>query len=128
MIDWKIERIVNFDFESGDLCKDGVVHFGFHDREGNQYAVEHQKHFPGPVGDDDKLKWTVASGPVFEDVPNISAELRYPMYVDSMPDGALIASNFGNSRLCRIDVESMKAELFVDGSALGMNKVGNCGR
>jgi hypothetical protein len=125
MIDWKIERIVNFDFESGDLCKDGVVHFGFHDREGNQYAVEHQERFLGPVGDDDKLKWTVASRPVFEDVPNIPAELRYPMYIDSTPDGALIASNFGNNRLYRIDVERMKAELFVDGSALGMNKACN---
>ena len=49
MIDWEIERIINFDFASGDLCKDGFVHFGFHDREGKQYAVEHQKHFLGLV-------------------------------------------------------------------------------
>jgi hypothetical protein len=36
IIDWRIERIVNFDFASGDLCKDGFVHFGFHDRDGKQ--------------------------------------------------------------------------------------------
>ena len=126
MIDWEIERIINFDFESGDLCKDGFVHFGFHDREGKQYAVEHQKRFLGPVGENDKLKWTVANRTVFEGVPNIVAELRYPMYVDSMPDGTLVCSNFGNNRLYRIDVGKMEAKLLVDGSALGMKKVGNC--
>jgi hypothetical protein len=65
MIDWRIERIVNFDFGSGDLCKDGFVHFGFHDRQGKQYVVEHQKHFLGLVGENDKLEWTVADRPVF---------------------------------------------------------------
>ena len=126
MIGWTIERIVNFDFGSGDLSKDGFVHFGFHDRQGKQYVVEHQKHFLGLLGENDKLEWTVANRPVFEGVPNILAELSYPMYVDSMPDGALVCSNFGNNRLYRIDVGKMEAQLFVDGAALGMKKVGNC--
>jgi hypothetical protein len=124
MIDWKIERIITF--EPGDLCKDGFVHFGFHDREGRQYALEHQKHFLGPVGEGDRLKWTAANRIVFEGVPNIHADIRNPMYVDSMLDGALIVSNYGNSRLYRIDAERMEAELFVDGSALRMKGVGNC--
>jgi len=124
MIDWKIERIITF--EPGVLCKDGFVHFGFHDRKGNQYAVEHRKHFLGLVGDEDKLRWTAAVRPVFEDVPNIPAELVYPMYVDSMLDGTLIVSNFGNNHLYRVNVERMEAELFVDASTVGMKKVGNC--
>lgn len=95
------------------------MHFGFHDREGKHYAVEHQRHFLGLVGEGDRLKWTVAAGEVFEGVPNIRAELRYPMYVDSMSDGTLVCSNFGNNRLYRIDVDRMEAKLFVDGSALG---------
>jgi hypothetical protein len=126
MIEWEIERIINFDFGSGDLCKDGFVHFGFHDREGKQYAVEHQKHFLGLVGEGDRLKWTVAAGEVFKGIPNIRAELRYPMYVDSLSDGTLVCSNFGNNRLYRIDVDKMESKLLVDGSALGMKNVGNC--
>jgi hypothetical protein len=126
MIEWEIERIINFGFGSGALCKDGFVHFGFHDREGKHYAVEHQRHFLGLVGEGDRLKWTVAAGVVFEGVPNIRAELRYPMYVDSMSDGTLVCSNFGNNHLYRIDVDKMEAKLLVDGSALGMKNVGNC--
>jgi hypothetical protein len=78
------------------------------------------------VGEGDRLKWTVATGVVFEGVPNIRAELRYPMYVDSMSDGTLVCSNFGNNRLYRIDVDKMESKLLVDGSALGMKSVGNC--
>jgi hypothetical protein len=124
MAKWRIEKIVHF--ESGDLCKDGFVHFGFHDREGRQYALAHQKHFLGLVGEHDNLNWTVSDRPVFEDVPNIRAELKYPIYIDSMPDGTLIVSNFGNNILHRINVEKMEAELFVDGSAIGMKHAGNC--
>jgi DNA-binding beta-propeller fold protein YncE len=124
MMGWKIERIINF--EPGDFCKDGFVHFGFHDREGRQYALEHQKHFLGLVGENDRLEWTVAAGAVFEGVPNIRAELEFPIYIDVMPDGSLVTSNFGNNRLYRIDVARMEARLFVDGSSLGVKKAGNC--
>jgi len=126
MIDWEIERIINFDFESGDLCKNGFVHFGFHDRDGRQYALAHERHFLGLVGEGDRLEWTVATGTVFKGVTNISAEVSYPMYIDSMLDGTLIASNFGNGRLYRIDPGRMEANLFVDGSGIGMKDVGNC--
>lgn len=124
MTAWRIERIVHF--ESNDLCKDGFVHFGFHDREGNQYLLEHQKHFLGLVGDEDKLEWTVSSVPVFEGVRNIKADLQYPMYIDSMPDRTLIVSNFGNNLLHRVNVDKMEARIFVNGSALGMKHAGNC--
>lgn len=126
MGDWIVERIINFDLKSGELCKDGFVYFGFHDREGKQHAISHQRHFLGLVGEDGGLKWTVAASRIYEGVPNILAELSYPMYIDSMPDGTLIASNFGNNRIYRIDPGRMKAELFVDGSAVGMKDMGNC--
>ena len=126
MIDWEIEMIINFNFESGDLCKNGFVHFGFHDRHGRQYALAHQRHFLGLVSEGDRLEWTAASHVVFKGVPNIPAEVNYPMYIDSLPDGTLVQSNFGNGRLYRIDPDRMKANLFVDGSAIGMKDVGNC--
>ncbi|HKZ93633.1 MAG TPA: hypothetical protein VJ249_03495 [Candidatus Bathyarchaeia archaeon] len=124
MADWVVERIVHFG--AGDFLKDGLPHFGFHDRAGNHYAIFHQKHFLGLIGEDDRLEWTVAARQVFEGTPNIVAELNYPMYIDNLPDGTLTVSNFGDARLYRIDVERKKAELFVDGSRLGMKDAGNC--
>jgi hypothetical protein len=121
---WKIERIVNFG--PGDFCKDGFVHFGFHDREGRQFGLEHQKHFLGLIGEDDKPCWTAAARTVFEGVPNIKAELEFPIYVDTMPDGTLVVSNFGNNQLYRVDPAKMVAKLFVDGAALGIQNAGNC--
>jgi len=121
---WKIERIINFG--PGDFCKDGFAHFGFHDREGRLYALEHQKHFLALVGKDNRLEWTIATGTVFEGVPNIRAELEFPIFIDTMEEGELVVSNFGNSRLYRIDVAKMEARLFVDGSKLGIKKAGNC--
>jgi hypothetical protein len=124
MVGWRIERVVHF--ELGDLVKAGAVHFGFHDRVGRLYAIAHQKHFVGAVGDDDSLLWTLAATSVLSGVPNIEADLRFPMYLDSLPDGALVVSNFGNARLYRVDVGAMRAVLLVDGSTLGMSDMGNC--
>jgi hypothetical protein len=106
--------------------KNGLSHFGFHDRDGNRYALFHQKHFLGLVGEDDQLEWTVAAHQIFEGTPNIVAKLNYPMYIDNLPDETLLVSNFGDARLYRIDVGRRKAELFVDGSRIEMKDVGNC--
>jgi len=126
MTNWEIERVVHFDFGREDPCVDGLVHFGFHDRAGKHYALAHQKHFMGLLGDDGRLRWTVAAHQVLAGVPNISAELRFPMYVDSLPDETLVVSSFADSRLYRIDPQEMKAELFFDGSTAGVRDAGNC--
>ncbi len=106
--------------------KDGFVHFGFYDRLGRHYALEHRKHFLGQVGAKDELEWTIASKTVFAGVPNITAEISYPIYVDCLLDGRLVVSNFGDGRLFAVDVGRMKAEIFVDGPSLGMRHAGNC--
>jgi hypothetical protein len=126
MTNWEVERIVHFDYGEGDLCTDGFAHFGFQDRAGNHYVLAHQRHFVGLLGDDSRLKWTVASRPVFEDTPNIVGELQFPMYIDSLLDGTLVVSNFGDSHLYRINPLNMEAKLFVDGSAMGMKHAENC--
>jgi hypothetical protein len=123
-VTWVVERVAHFG--PGDLIHDDLVHFGFHDRDGRHYAVEHQHHFLGRIGTGDRLDWTVAGRPVIDGVPNVTAELEFPMYVDALRDGSLIVSNFGNARLYRIDVERLTAELLVDGRALGMADMGNC--
>jgi hypothetical protein len=124
LADWAVERIIHFGL--GDFVKNGLSHFGFHDRGRNRYAIFHQKHFLGFIEDNDRLKWTVAAHQVFKGTPNIAAKLNYPMYIDTLPDGTLIVSNFGDACLYRIDVRRKKAELFVDGSKLGMKDAGNC--
>lgn len=121
---WRVERVVHF--EPGDLVKEGYVHFGFHDISGRHYVIEHQKHFLGLIGDENKLEWTVASRPVFGGVPNISADLSYPIYVDSLPDDRLVVSNFGDGRLFVVDVDRKRAEMLVDGPSLGIGHAGNC--
>ena len=124
MADWVVERIIHFGL--GDVVKNGLSHFGFHDRTGKRYAIFHQKHFLGLIGENDRLKWTVAAHQVFEVTPNIVAELNFPMYIDNLADGTLLVSNFGDARLYRIDIERKKAELFVDGLRIGMKDAGNC--
>ena len=124
LMEWVVDKIVHF--ESGDFVRNGLSHFGFHDRRGNHYAIFHQKHFLGLIGRNSKLKWTVAGHQVFPETPNIIAELNYPMYIDNLKDKTLLVSNFGDARIFRIDVEKMKTELFVDGSKIGMKDVGNC--
>ncbi|MDV3277235.1 MAG: hypothetical protein LYZ69_02060 [Nitrososphaerales archaeon] len=126
MARWEVERVVHFDFVAGDLCKDGFVHFGFHDRAGNRYVLEHKKHFLGLLGEGCRLEWTVAAHTVFEGVRNISTTLQFPIYIDSMLDGTLVISNFGSSLLYRINADRKEATLFVDGSAIGMKHAGNC--
>lgn len=122
--DWVVERIVRFD--PGDFVKSGLAHFGFHARDGRYYAIEHQRHYLGLVGEDGGLEWTVAAEPVDEHVPNVPADLEYPTYVDVLPDGTLLVSSFGNARLHRIDLETMTAHLLVEGRERGMSDMGNC--
>jgi len=108
MTGWTIERIVHFDFH-GDVVQDGLSHFGFHDRRGRYFAIAYTKHFMGLVGAGGRLQWTVAAGPVVAGVPNVAAPLEFPMYVDVLPDGALVVSNSKTAELYRIDPASMTA-------------------
>jgi len=87
LIGWVVERIVHFG--PGDLVRDGLSHFGFHDRVGNHYAIFHQRHFLGLVGEHDRLEWTVAARRVSDGTRNIVAELNYPIYIDNLADGTL---------------------------------------
>jgi hypothetical protein len=121
---WVVDRIVHFGPE--DLVKNGLSHFGFHDRGGRHYAIFHQRHFLGLIGKRGRLEWTLAARQILEDTPNITAILNFPMYIDSLNDNSLIVSNFGDARIYRIDAEQKKAELFVDGHRIGMKDAGNC--
>ena len=124
MAAWVVERVIQF--EPGDFVESGLAHFGFHLRDGRYCAISHGRHYLGLVGEDGRLLWTAARRPVFEGIPNIAAGLDFPIYVDVLPDGTLLVSNFGNARLYRIDQETLTARLLVDGRGLGLVDMGNC--
>jgi len=121
---WIVDKIVHFG--PRDLVKNGLSHFGFHDRNGKHYAIFHQKHFLGMIGRKDKLEWTLAGDQILKGIPNIPTGLNYPMYIDNLDDGSLIVSNFGDARLYRVKVDKKKAELLVEGTRIGMRDAGNC--
>jgi len=124
MTGWTVERILHFG--QGDFVTDGLAHFGFHARDGRYYAISHPGHAAALVGADGLPAWTVAPRPVLAGVPNVAAELEFPMYADALPDGTVLVSNLGNARLYRIDPDSLRAHVLVDGRALGLADMGNC--
>lgn len=121
---WTVERIVHF--EPGDFVNDGLAHFGFHDPRGRLFAIDHAEHILALVRDGGRVEWTVAAERIAPGVRNVTAALSFPMYADLLADGSLIVSNFGNPHLYRVDMHTMKAELLVDGVAIGMTDMGNC--
>lgn len=122
MPSWTVERVVHF--APGDFVRGGLTHFGFRDRAGRLIGIAHPRHFLGLV-DGERVAWTMGAKPVFDGVPNIAAELVYPMYADALPGGAIVVSNLGNARLYRVDEEHMRAEVLVEGHAVGMKDMGN---
>ena len=124
MAGWRVERVVHFG--AGELVKDGFVHFGFHDKHGKQYLLAHQSHFVGLVRGREGLTWTVAADRVYKGVPNIQAEVNFPIYIDTKPDGTLLISNFGDGRVFKVDPVRRNSSLFVDGPSLGIKHAGNC--
>ncbi|MGZ4339357.1 MAG: hypothetical protein ACXVQ3_04805 [Gaiellaceae bacterium] len=124
MAGWVVDQILHF--EPGDFVESGLAHFGFHARNGRYYAIDHQRHVVGLVRDDQGVEWTVAARPVLPGVPNIEAGLEFPIFADTLPDGSLLVSNFGNACLYRIDPIAMSAMLLVDGRTLGFADMGNC--
>src|SRR5512143_1200986 len=124
MVAWHVERVLHFG--PTDLVLGGLGHFGFHVRGAGYHAIAHWRHVLASVDGRGSLRWTAAAEVVEPGVPNITVPLDYPMFVDSLPDGALIVSNFGSARIFRIDPERRAADLLVDGRALGMVDMGNC--
>jgi hypothetical protein len=119
-----VERVLHFG--QGDFVRSGLAHFGFHLRDGRYCAISHQDHYLGLLDPDGAVTFTVAPGPVLPGVPNVRAELEYPMYADRLPGGDLVVSNFGNCLMFRVSERGRRADVIVSGQALGMADMGNC--
>jgi sugar lactone lactonase YvrE len=121
---WSVGRVVHF--SPGDFIVDGVSHFGFRDRTGRLFAIDHPGHACASLDPHGRVTWTLAAKPVFADVPNITAALAYPMYADRLADGRIVVSNFGDARLWAIDERTLTAEVLIEGGDLGLVDMGNC--
>ncbi|MFX0196860.1 MAG: hypothetical protein ACFFCW_12100, partial [Candidatus Hodarchaeota archaeon] len=120
---WKIEHIYNF---KETYWKDGYCQFGFHDRNGLQYALDHDHHWFGQLNRDDTFTWTAGSIDPGICKKHISINLEYPMYVTSSPDdGAVLVSGM-NNRIYKIYPETHTAVLFINTQKKGMKDTGNC--
>jgi hypothetical protein len=119
-----VERLLHF--EQGDFVRSGLAHFGFHLRDGSYCAISHQHHYMGLLDPDGEVALTVALEPVLPGVPNVEADLRYPIYADRLSGGDLVVSNFENCLLFRVSERDGRAHVMVSGQALGMADMGNC--
>ena len=119
-----VHKVLNFGPERPWL--DGFVHFGFHDRKGNQYILDWDRHYVGLLGEGDRLLWT--AGPVSPGLSSRHFEvgLGKPTYVTDLPDGRLAIASHGTTQLFALDPDEGQAEVLVDGARLGMKDLGNC--
>ena len=80
----------------------------------------------GLINKNGELDYTLGETPPFINIPNITAQLQYPMFVDHLYDGYYIVSNIGNKCLYKFNPDSMNSELLIGGDKFGMKDMGNC--
>lgn len=123
---WKIKHI--FNFEQDKLWGHGFCQFGFHGKKGEQYMLQWDEHWLGHLTPDDQFTWT--AGSVNKGLSNnhISIDVEHPHYISESPDGSLILSSNGNSKIYKIYPEKGAAELFIDTRKFGIKEhdTGNC--
>ncbi|UCC19293.1 MAG: hypothetical protein JSV62_14500 [Promethearchaeota archaeon] len=124
-MEWKIKFIFNF---TEDISwNHGYAQFGFHDYEGNYYAIRHDNHWLGQFTKNNEFPWTGGSTN-----PNLSSihipfDLKNPMYISKSPkDKSLIISSRGNNKIYKLFPGEKKGDLFIDMNEFGVKNIGNC--
>ncbi|MFW9830037.1 MAG: hypothetical protein ACFFEY_20890, partial [Candidatus Thorarchaeota archaeon] len=122
---WRIKHIFNFTDEI--TWHNGYVQFGFHDYEGNLYALRHENAWFGQLTKNDKFLWTAgAMNPKLSEI-HIPFDLQKPMYISKSPkDQTLIISSGGNNQIFTVYPDDQKAELMIDMTEFGVKDIGNC--
>lgn len=125
-MNWKIKHI--FNYKSDKLWGNGYAQFGFHDSRANQYVLQHDEHWLGHLTQDDRFTWTAGSFNKGLSENHIGIDIKNPIYICDSPDGALIVSSNGNSKIYRIHPEELTAKLFIDTEKAGIKEfdTGNC--
>jgi hypothetical protein len=123
---WKVKHI--FNFTKDKLWGAGFCQFGFHDNKGNQYMLQWDEHWLGQLTPDDRFLWTAGSVDKSLSVIHINADIKNPHYICGSPDGSLLLSSNGNSKIYKIYPGKRTTELFIDTADFGIKEfdVGNC--
>ncbi|MTI95263.1 MAG: hypothetical protein FH749_07220 [Firmicutes bacterium] len=124
-MEWSIEKIINY--QSDKLWGEGYFQFGFHDRNGNRYVIDHDNNRLGLLaGDGESFDWSAGIEPLPGSETHIPLALDAPVYLGDYGDGTFIVSSYGNSKIYRIDPTNHSASVMIDGNKLGLNDLHNC--
>jgi hypothetical protein len=121
-MEWQVERVIAV--TNRELWIDGFSDPVYHDGRGMRYCVSWDDNWVSCLDSNDQLRWTCGPRPVPNSPVHIDADLLRPAFVSFQPDGAILASCFGNRRFFRIVPEILTAEVLIDGDAHGLKDTG----
>jgi len=122
---WKVKHVFNFD--NTRPWGDGYAG-GFYGKKGDLYMLHWDEHWLGRLTSDDRFTWTAGSVDKGLSDIHISIDVKHPHYICESPDGSLLLSSNGNSKIYKIYPEKGSAELFIDAVEFGIKEydAGNC--
>ena len=122
---WIIDKIINY--ESHKLWGEGYFQFGFHDRHGNRYVIDHDNNRLGLLDiDGESFVWSSGTQSFPGCTNHIPLDLNGPVYLGDPGDGTLLVSSYGNNIIYSINPTSLAARILIDGNKLGLTDLHNC--
>ena len=104
-MNWQVEQVLHFD---KDRFREGRAHLGFHDSQGNQYALSYADHWVACLGSNGRPRWSAGSAVVPGTRLHIDCVLKNPTYITDTGDGSVLVASGGNRRVYRITPREKK--------------------
>lgn len=122
---WTINKRLHFGKEQKLI--DGYCHFGFHSPLGTRYILDHDTHWVGEIAKETKtLNWTAGNQRISGQVRHIYADILSPTYITFPDQHTVIVASSGNNKVFAINHTSGQVQLLIDGTAWGLQDLGNC--
>ncbi|WP_067843167.1 hypothetical protein [Amphibacillus sediminis] len=119
---WEIEHMLHFKNEP--ILK-GFVQFGFHDYQGDRYALNFDQGWFGKVKQN-HLEWSFGACEPKDSLKHYQADISEPTYLTGMKDGTIILVSSGNRKVYKLQPSKMVLDLIIDGKTIGLKDIGNC--
>jgi hypothetical protein len=90
--------------------------------------LQWDEHWLGHLTSDDRFEWTAGTVNKGFSKNHIDIDIKNPHYICDLPDGTLLLSSNGNSKIYKINPEKRTAEIFIDTEQSGIKEydLGNC--
>lgn len=122
---WIVEKVINY--QPDKLWGEGCCQFGFHDRRGNLFFLDHDNNRLGQMDSDgESFVWSAGLHPFPKSKDHISLALDGPVYLGDPGDGTYLVSSYANNIIYRIDPASLCAKILIDGNNQGITDLHNC--